>query len=76
LRSESAPVASRRDDALVAWLASRSDTKQPLEETAAINPWGKEDGSKLDDIITGAVDEVFALLASGQAALAHHDCRR
>ncbi len=62
--------ASRRDDALVAWLASQPDTKKQLEDSGATKTRESEEVSGADDIAMDSSEQVFALLDStGSVAL-------
>ena len=58
-------AASRRDDALVAWLASQPDTKkQQFEESSDVETWASDVVRGADDVDIDSFQQVFAQLAS------------
>jgi hypothetical protein len=63
LGAELAPAGSRRDEALMAWLASQSATEQQSDAFDADERWKAEDANDSDDIHIDSVEQVFLLLA-------------
>ena len=57
-------AASRRDEALVAWLATHPDTKKHFEDARAAETWTREGGSNTAEPQMESVEQVFAQLAS------------
>jgi hypothetical protein len=65
LRADQSFAGNRRDDALLAWLASRPVEKRQWQELDVAN--AREDAgarSRVDEVCTGTIDQVFALLTS------------
>ena len=64
LGAQQAVAASRRDEALVAWLASQPDTDGNVDDFDADEMWKSEDASESDDVYTDSIEQVFAQLAN------------
>jgi len=53
-----------RDEALVAWLASRRYTKNQLDDSSSAETWTRDETGDADDLKVNSVERVFALFAS------------
>jgi len=64
LGAQQAIPASRHDEALIAWLASRPGTREQIAESDATENWDCEVVLGASDILNDSIEQVFAQLAS------------
>jgi hypothetical protein len=55
---------SRRDESLVAWLASQPDTKKQFDQLGTAEIWESDDASEADGVYIDSIELVFAQLES------------